>query len=171
MANECYSNYTVIGSKKEIKELYGIFQKVLSQGYTMGGDMLYGNLYSLINELGGNTACIYYRANFYGLKLIDDNTFQFNSDSAWRPSLEFLEFITIKFPTLNYFFISTDAEAGFISITNDVNKLYYSYGNEYEVWDKTKIQANLPKTFYECVTIKASNDNIVTSYDERDIWF
>lgn len=140
MPNWNQTKYVFTGSKDEIGKLNEIIVKTLSNENLKSGD--FGNewLGFIVKELNENPKEIDCRGWIENPKLLKNGTtFKFTTWTAWSSCYELFELICKKFPTLNYYFISTEP-ACCVYLTNDKEKKYFKYGNKYNVIGKEDIE-------------------------------
>ena len=139
MPNWNETKYVITGSKEEISKLHEIIKKPLSDENLKSGDFGNNWLGFIVNELNENPNTISCRGWIENPKLTNKTTLKFTTYTAWNSCCELFELICKKFPTLEYYFISSEP-ATQIYITNDKEKKFFKYSKKYEIWDKDRIQ-------------------------------
>ena len=162
MPNWNQTKYVFTGSKDEIGKLNEIIVKTLSNENLKSGD--FGNewLGFIVKELNENPKEISCRGWIENPKLLKNKTtLKFTTWTAWSSCYELFELICKKFPTLNYYFISTEP-ACCVYLTNDKEKKYFKYGNKYEVIGKEYIEKSIEfdKNLKEMMRNPIPNDSI-----------
>ena len=139
MPNWNKTKYVFIGSKEEIGKLYEIIVNTLSDKTQKSGD--FGNdwLGFIVKAINENPNEIYCRGYIENPKLTNETTLKFTTWTAWSCCYELFELICQKFPTLEYYFISTEPNNG-VYQTNDKNREYFKYSGKYEVIGKEEIR-------------------------------
>ena len=112
----------------EIIDRYGTVKGNIGISVDFGNDWL-GFIVKEINENPNEIDC---RGWIENPKLINKSTLKFTTYTAWNSCYELFELICKKFPSLNYYFISTEP-ACCIYLTNDKEKKYFKYGKKYSV--------------------------------------
>jgi len=139
MANYCKTKYVITGSNEDISNLNSIFQRLLKEEVNKSSNVDNTWLGHIVNELDENPDNISCRRWFESVKLKNSSTLSLTTWSAWSPCYELFELIVKKFPTLQYYFISSEPGLA-VYITNDADKKYFRYGKKYDVIDKETIK-------------------------------
>lgn len=139
MPNWNQTKYVFTGSKDEISKLNSIIVDTLSNENLKSGDFGNNWLGFIVKELNENPNEIDCRGWIEKPKLINKSTLKFTTYTAWCSCYELFELICQKFPSLDYYFISTEPNNG-VYITNDNEKKYFRYGKKYEIIGKDEIQ-------------------------------
>jgi hypothetical protein len=136
MANYCITNYVFTGSKEEIAELYSIFNKKYSDDSNENNWL--GNI---VAEILDPNYTLYHKGWFWNVKLEDENTLSFETETAWHPCYQLFDFISNRY-FLSYYFKGYEPNCG-VYVTNDVNKKYFKYGKKYNVIDERDIKGHI----------------------------
>ena len=161
MPNWNQTKYVFTGSKDEIGKFNEIIMKSLSNENLKSGD--FGNdwLGFIVKEINENPNEVDCRGWIENPKLINNSTLKFTTYTAWSSCFELFELICKKFPSLNYYFISTE-DGCCVYLTNDKEKKYFKYGKKYEIIDKGAIQEyiEMEKKMKEMVNYNIPSDSI-----------
>ena len=139
MPNWNKTKYVFIGSKEEIGKLYEIIENTLNNETNKSGD--FGNdwLGFIVQAINENPYEVYCRGYIESPKLINETTLKFNTWTAWTSCYELFELICKHYPTLEYYFVSTEPNNG-IYQTNDKNREYFRYDGKYKIIGKDEIR-------------------------------
>lgn len=148
MPNWCATSFVVEGDKKEVHDLFAKMksleereESLVENGF---GKTWLGNLVTL---LGGDWNTIYCRGEWIWMEL-NENVLRFDTESAWSPPLETINFIKEKYPSLNFYYMSEEPGMGDF-LTNDKEGKYFSvryaidYQNELVEYDANKLNSFL----------------------------
>ena len=109
MPNWCFTNYMFEGNKEEIKDLYDKLKSLeemekplVENGF---GTRWLGCVVSLF---GGNWEEINCRGDFMNLELLDDNTIQLHTETAWGDMPEVWNFVLEKYESVIYYFYAEE---------------------------------------------------------------
>lgn len=124
MPNWCYTSYTFVGDKKEIKKLHKLM-KQLENRKKPSVESAFGTTWlgCLVEALGKKWEDVWCRGWWDNLELCG-NELKFTTETAWSAAEEVMKFIGEVFPSLGYFYYSEEPGMG-IYETNDDTGLYY----------------------------------------------
>ncbi|EOA56476.1 hypothetical protein HMPREF1214_03297 [Bacteroides sp. HPS0048] len=125
MPNWCFTNYMFEGNKEEIKDLYDKLKSLeemekplVENGF---GTRWLGCVVSLF---GGNWEEINCRGDFMNLELLDDNTIQLHTETAWGDMPEVWNFVLEKYESVIYYFYAEETGVCYYA-TNDSEGKYF----------------------------------------------
>ena len=139
MPNWNKTKYVFIGAKEEIGKLNEIIETTLSNKTLKSGD--FGNdwLGFIVKAINENPNEVYCRGYIENPKLVNETTLKFTTWTAWSSCFELFELICKHFPSLEYYFISTEPNNG-VYATNDRDRKYFKYDEKYEIVGKDEIR-------------------------------
>lgn len=139
MATWNQTKYVFIGSKEEIGKLNEIIENMLSGKTLKSGDFENNWLGFIVKAINENPNEVNCRGYIENPKLVNETTLKFTTWTAGSSCFELFELICQKFPTLEYYFISTEPNMG-VYLTNDKNREYFKFSGKYEIIGKEDIQ-------------------------------
>ena len=139
MATWNQTKYVFIGSKEEIGKLNEIIENTLSDKTLKSGDFENNWLGFIVKAINENPNEVNCRGYIENPKLVNETTLKFTTWTAGSSCFELFELICQKFPTLEYYFISTEPGNG-VYLTNDKNREYFKFSGKYEIIGKEEIR-------------------------------
>ena len=139
MPNWNKTKYVFIGSSEEIGKLNEIIENMLSDDKLKSGDFRNDWLGFIVKAIKENPNEVFCRGYIENPKLVNETTLKFTTWTAWTSCFELFELICKHFPTLEYYFISTEPGNG-VYQTNDKNREYFKYSGKYEIIGKEEIR-------------------------------
>ncbi len=139
MPNWNKTKYVFIGSKEEIGKLHRIIENILNDKTLKSGDFDNNWLGFIVRAINENSYKVYCRGYIENLKLVNETTLKFTTWTAWTSCFELFELICKHFPSLKYYFVSTEPNTG-IYQTNDKEGKYFKCGDKYEIIGKEEIR-------------------------------
>ena len=125
MPNWCFTNYVFEGNKKEIKDLYNKLKSLeeMEKPLVENG---FGTkwLGCLVNLFGGNWEEINCRGDFMDLELLDDNTIQLHTETAWGDMPEVWDLVLKNYESITYYFYAEEPGVCYYA-TNDCEGKYF----------------------------------------------
>ena len=125
MPNWSYTNYAVIGEKKEVKALYRKMKRLgdrpeplLPNGF---GKTWLG---CLVKSLGTDPQKVYCRGQWSNLSLSEEGRLTFDVEHAWSRPDEVEELIRKKYPSLSIYFLEEELGMNIFQ-TNDLSGEYF----------------------------------------------
>ena len=108
MATWNQTKYVFIGSKEEIGKLNEIIENMLSGKTLKSGDFENNWLGFIVKAINENPNEVNCRGYIENPKLVNETTLKFTTWTVGSSCFQLFELICQKFPTLEYYFISTD---------------------------------------------------------------
>lgn len=139
MANTCFTDYTVVGSEDELKDLYdkmrGLEQLEKSLVENGWGKTWMGNLVTLFRGKVDGEDGIYCRGFWSNLDF-DGSTLSFNTESAWSEMGDWRHFVESQYKTIKFWYMTEEEGEGYF-LTNDKEGRYYPYRYVVDIEDGT----------------------------------
>ena len=125
MPNWSFTNYAIIGDRKEVKSLYKKMKRLeempeplLPNGF---GTSWLG---CLVKTLGADPQAVYCRGMWQNLEFSDEGRLTFDVEHAWSRPDEVEDLIRKKYPSLSIFFLEEELGMGIFQ-TNDACGEYF----------------------------------------------
>jgi hypothetical protein len=113
------------GSKEEIKDLYDKLKSLEEMEKPLTeNDFGKRWLGCVVTLLGGNWKEIDCRGDFMNLELLDDNTIQLDTETAWGDMPEVWDFVLKNYESIDYYFYAEESGTCYYA-TNDSEGKYF----------------------------------------------
>lgn len=125
MPNWSYTNYAVIGERKEVRGLYRRMKRLEERREPLVPNG-FGKTWlgCLVKSLGADPQDVYCRGQWSNLSLTEDGMLTFDSEHAWSRPEEVEDLIRRKYPSLSIYFL--EEELGMdIFRTNDASGEFF----------------------------------------------
>ena len=134
MANSCFTDYIVDGSKEELLNLYEEMTRISSMEKPLVSNSWGVNfLGCLVTSLGGNIEDIYCRGLFIDLmnEIDSDGIISFTTVTAWVEMAEMRHFLESQYPRLNFFYLSEESGCDYYDCNDIEGKYWKSLDKKY----------------------------------------
>lgn len=176
MPNWCFTNYMFEGNKEEIKDLYDKLKSLeeMDKPLVESG---FGKrwLGCVISLFGGNWKEVSCRGYFTSLELLDNNTIQLHTETAWEDMPEVWDFVLENYESITYYFYTEETGICYYA-TNDFEGKYFperfivdrfKEGTEY-FENEADLFAHIASIVEKTIGSQKEMDAVVESYNSKN---